>query len=138
MESSLVLVQGEEVQATLKGELFAVSTNIVVNIFMKIVQFLLFLTGNRMEAQLIVTNKRVVLETKSFTCCCIPSAAAFKTIPYIGVASVEYSFSAMCICGLCRKYILTVTQNSGESFGFVIKGGEAEASAIANTIVQNI
>ena len=138
MESSLVLTAGEEVQATLKGELFAVSTNLLVNVIMKIVQFLLFLQGYRKEAQLIVTNKRVVLETKSFTCCCIPTAAAFKSIPYIGVASVEYAFSAMCICGLCRKYMLTVTQNSGESFGFVIKGNEATASAIANSIIQNM
>ena len=67
-----------------------------------------------------------------------PTAAAFKSIPYIGVASVEYAFSAMCICGLCRKYMLTVTQNSGESFGFVIKGNEATASAIANSIIQNM
>ena len=138
MESSLVLTAGEEIQATLKGELFATSTNLLVNAIMKVVQFLMFLTGHRKEAQLVVTNKRVVLEVKEFTCCCIPSAAAFKTIPYHGVASVEYAFSAMCICGLCRKYILTVTQNSGDSFGFVLKGGEAEASTIANTIAQNM
>lgn len=138
MESSLVLTAGEEIKATLKGELFATSANLLVNALMKIVQFLMFLTGRRMEAQLVVTNKRIVLETKTFTCCSIPSAAAFKSIPYIGVASVEYAFTAMCVCGLCRKYVLTVTQNSGESFGFVIKGGEAEASAIANAIIQNV
>ena len=54
------------------------------------------------------------------------------------MSSVEYAFAAVCVCGLCRKYVLTVTQNSGESFGFVIQGGEAEASSIANTIVQNM
>ena len=65
MESSLVLTAGEEVQATLKGELFAVSTNLLVNVIMKIVQFLLFLQGYRKEAQLIVTNKRVVLDNNT-------------------------------------------------------------------------
>ena len=138
MESSLVLVAGEEVKAILKGELFATSTNILLNIILKIIQFLMFLTGHRMEAQLIVTNQRIILEIKRYTCCCIPCAASFKTIPYSGISSVEYAFEAMCICGLCRKYILSVTQNSGSSFGFVIKGGEAEASSIANAIIANM
>ena len=138
MESSLVFTAGEEIQATLKGELFATSTNLLVNIIMKIIQFVMAILGTRKEAQLVVTNKRVVLESKLFTCCCIPQAASFKTIPYSGVSSVEYAFAAQCACGLCRKYILTVTQNSGESFGFVLKGGESEASKIANTIAMNM
>ena len=138
MESSLVLTAGEEIQATLKGEFFAVSTNLLANIIMKVVQFVLFLTGHRREGQLIVTNKRVVLEAKEFTFWCIPCKAAFTTMPYSGLASVEYAFAAMLPCGLCRKYSLTVTPSSGDSFGFVIKGGEAEASSIANAIAMNM
>ncbi len=138
MQSSLVLLPGEEVRAMVKGELFSVYTNCFANFMSKIVQFFLFLQGIRKEAQLIVTNRRVVLESMYFTCCCIPTSAFFKSIPYSGVCSVEYGFAAVCCCGLCRKYLLTVTQQSGPGFGFVIKGGEAEASGIANVIIQHM
>ena len=138
MASSLVLTENEQINATLQGELFATSTNPIVNILAKIIQFLMFISGVRMTAQLTVTNKRVVLETKTFTFWCIPQAAAFKSIPYNGVASVEYAYQAQCCCGLCRKYALTVTQTSGEGFGFFIKGGESVAATISNTIISNM
>ena len=138
MASSLVLLEDEQISATLTGELFATSTNIILNMFAKITQFLLFIFGVRMTAQLIVTNKRVVLETRTMTFWCIPQAACFKSIPYNGVASVEYAFQAMLCCGLCRKYALTVTQTSGCGFGFVVKGGEEVAAAISNAIIRNM
>ena len=138
MASSLVLLENEQINATLNGELFATSTDLIHNIFAKITQFLLFICGIRMTALLTVTNKRVVLETKTFTLWCIPRAAAFKSIPYNGVASVEYAYEAQCICGLCRKYALTVTQTSGAGFGFVVKGGEDVAAKISNAIISNM
>ncbi len=138
MKSSLVLTEGEELQATLTGELFATSTNLLINAIMKIMQGILAIFGVRMAAVLVVTNKRVVLEQKTFTCWVIPQKAAFKSIPFAGVASVEYGYDAMCSFGLCRKYALTVTQNSGESFGFVLKGGEEVARTTTNAIIQNI
>lgn len=138
MASSLVLLENEQINATLQGELFATSTNLLVNIFARIVQFVLFICGVRMTAQLTVTNKRIVLETKTFTFWCIPQAAAFKSIPYNGVASVEYAYQAQCCCGLCRKYALTVTQTSGAGFGFFVKGGESVAATISNAIISNM
>ncbi len=138
MQSSLVLIQDEEIQAVLEGEMFSTSTNIIFNFFMKLAQFIMFLIGIRKQGQLVVTNKRVVLEVKSITCCCIPDGSAFMSIPYSGIASVEYGFKAMCVCGLCRKYSLTVTPKSGTSVGFYLKGGEAEASSIANAILTSI
>lgn len=138
MPSSLVLTEGEEVQAVLEGELFATSTNLIFNAIAKIIQGIMAVFGTRRTAQLVVTNKRITLEIKGFTCWCLPASAVFKSIPYHGVASVQYGYEAMCCMGLCRKYSLTVTQNSGESFGFVIKGGEAEASGITNTIIANM
>ena len=136
--SSLVLLANEQINATLKGEPFATSTDLIHNIFAKITKFLMFICGIRMTAQMTVTNKRVVLETKTFTLWCIPRAAAFKSIPYNGVASVEYAYEAQCICGLCRKYALTVTQTSGAGFGFVVKGGEDVAAKISNAIISNM
>ena len=138
MKSSLILTEGEEVQAVVTGEMFATSTNLIANAIAKIQQFFGVLLGHRLQGQLTLTNKRVVLETKSLTCWCMPAAATFKSIPYQGVASVEYGFTAMCSFGMCRKYTLTVTQNSGESFGFVLKGGEAEAGNFTNLIIANI
>ena len=138
MKRSLVLVQDEEIQAILEGEMFSTSTNLLLNFVMKIIQFLLFLTGSRTQGQLVVTNKRVVLEVKSLTFWCIPSGAYFTSIPFTGISSVQYGFKAMCVCGLCRKYALTVTPNSGDSIGFYLKGGEAEASSIANAIFSSI
>ena len=138
MASSLVLLENEQINATLQGELFATSTNLIANMFAKIAQFLLFIVGVRMTAQLTVTNKRIVLESKTFTLWCIPQAAAFKSIPYNGVASVEYAYQAQCCCGLCRKYALTVTQTSGAGFGFFVKGGESVAATISNAIISNM
>lgn len=138
MASSLVLTENEQIKATLQGELFATSTNLIANMFAKIVQFLMFICGVRMTAQMTVTNKRIVLETKTLTFWVIPQAASFKSIPYNGVASVEYAYAAQCICGLCRKYALTVTQTSGAGFGFFVKGGESVAATITNTIISNM
>lgn len=138
MESSLVLTEGEAVLAVMTGEMFATSANLIANAIAKIFQAVLAILGNRLQGQLVVTNKRIVLEIKGLTCWCIPASASFKSIPYQGVASVEYAFKSMCVLGLCRKYMLTLTQNSGESFGFVLQGGEAEASGIANTIISHI
>ena len=138
MASSLVLTENEQINATLQGELFATSTNLLANMFAKIAQFLMFIYGVRMTAQMTVTNKRIVLETKTLVFWVIPQAASFKSIPYNGVASVEYAYQAQCICGLCRKYALTVTQTSGAGFGFFVKGGERVAATITNSIISNM
>ena len=137
MKSSLVAIEGEEVLAVLKGEMFSTSTNFLVNIIMKIIQFLMFITCRRIQGQMMVTNKRIVVESKYLVCCCVPWRAVFKSIPYQGVSSVQYGFETVCCC-CCRKYALTVTQNSGTSFGFVMKDGEEEASNFVNLILSNI
>ena len=138
MPSSLVLTEGEEVQAVVEGEMFATSTNLIANAIAKLFQGIAAIFGYRKTGQLVITNKRITLEVKGLTCWCIPASGVFKSIPYHGVASVQYGFEAMCCLGLCRKYALTVTQNSGEAWGFWLKGGEAEASGVTNLIIGNM
>ena len=138
MASRLVLTENEVIIATLRGEFFSNTTSVLLNMLRKILQFVLFIIGVRSVGQLVVTNKRVVIEESILVFWCLPNKASFKSISYRGVSSVEYAFEAIFLYCLCRKYLLTITQNSGESFGFVIKGGEAEASSIANAIIQQM
>ena len=138
MASSLVHSENEQITATLKGELFSTSTNLIWNMFAKIYQFIMCIFGYRATAQMTVTNKRVVLEVKSYVLWIFPQSAAFKSIPYNGVASVEYAFEAMLLGCLCRKYALTVTQTSGAGFGFYVQGGEQVASSVCNAIISHM
>lgn len=134
--SDLTLVDGEEVKAVMRGELFAVSHNPLLNLYLRIIAFLCLLFGWRRTAQITVTNKRLVAESKDRVFWIFPMRAAFRTLLPQAVASVQYAYEATCCCCLCRKYTVTVTQNDGTSFGFVIKGGARVATDFCNLIVN--
>lgn len=134
--SDLMLVEGEEVKAVMRGELFTVSTNPLLNIYLKIIAFLCLIIGWRRTAQITVTNKRLVSESKDRILWIFPTRAAFRTLLPQAVASVQYAYEATFCCCLCRKYTVTVTQNDGTSFGFVIKGGARVATDFSNLIVN--
>lgn len=136
--TELVLTPGEEVKGILTGEMFATTTNIFVNAVLKVVQFLLFLCGHRVKAQITVTNKRTVFEIRKLVWWCFPTAAVCKMLIPAGVVSVEYGYTAMVLGCLCRKYMLTITQSNGSSVGFVIKGGKKVAADFCNMITETL
>lgn len=134
--SDLKLVDGEEVKAVVRAELFTTSKNPFLNILLKIVAFICLVFGVRNTAQLTVTNKRLVCESKNRILWIFPTSATFRTLLPQGVTSVQYAYEATFCCCLCRKYTVSITQVDGTTFGFLIKGGASTATDLCNLIIN--
>ena len=125
----------EPIKFSIPAEVWATTSNPIANMIAKIVQFINMLFGHRERAQLIVTNKRVVLETQSITWYCIEAGASFTTYLPQSISSVGYAYSPMFLGCLCRKYVLAMNFNSGTGFNFVLKGGERQATEVCNAMI---
>ncbi len=134
--SDLKLIDGEEVKAVMRASIFTRVENPLLNLWLKIVVLLLLLVGYRRTAQITVTNKRLVCESKERILWVFPTAATFRTLLPQGVASVQYAYEATCCWCLCRKYTVSVTQADGTTFGFLIRGGAKVATDFCNLIVN--
>ncbi len=133
-KSNLILSEGEEIKVTLPAELDAITSNLLINILLKIKAFFAKLFGYNTRAQLIVTNTRCVLEMQTIAWWCIETSATFTTYLPQAIASVGYSYVPTFCCCLCRKYAVTMTFANGGGFNFVIKGGEKEATEVCNAM----
>lgn len=134
--SDLKLIDGEEVKAVVRAALFTTSKNPILNILLKIVAFIYLILGVRCTAQITVTNKRLVCESKKRIFWIFPTSATFRTLLPQGVTSVQYAYEATFCCCLCRKCTVTITQVDGTMFGFLIKGGVKTATDLCNLIVD--
>ena len=137
-KSQLILADGEEIKGVLEGELFATSTNPLVNLLMHIWKIILMIFGTKAIAFITVTNRRIVVETCKTSCYVFEAGGSFETILPQGIASISYSFvGTLCGCFL-KKYMVEVATNSGRSIATVVKGGKKAASDFANLMIAAV
>ena len=137
-KSSLVLNEGEELLAVVEGEMWANSSSALANFFAHIKKFIFGFFGYKKTAQLCITNKRIVVEShESFTCSDLSSS--LNTLFPQSIASVDARSAGTCLCGLfCKKHQMVIVQNSGASYGFVLKGGLEEISKTTELILSTL
>ena len=135
-KSSLILNQGEELLAVVEGEMWATSTNVFENFMANIKKFLFGLCGYKHTAQLCITNKRIVVERHE-TLACNDLSSSFCTLLPQSIASVDaLSVGTGCFGLCCKKHQLLIVQNSGASYGFVLKGGKAEVAKTSELVLN--
>ena len=137
-KSDLILQDGEELRGVLEGELYATSSNPLVNFFMNIVKFISMILGCRATAFITITNKRIVIETKKTSCYVFAAGGTYETILPQGIASISYAFVGTLFGCLLKKYSVEIATNSGRSIATVVKGGRKAASDFANLMIEAV
>jgi len=139
-KSELILLDGEIVQSSLQTEMYAQSTNIILNIIAKIFGIIALIFGVKRWGQVTITDRRVVIETHQKIFWCFDTGACFSTLMPNSISSVDYAFVGQILC-FCRKYIFSITAASGTTYAFVLKGGRSQAVEITNvalcTLLKN-
>ena len=122
--------------AVVEGEMWANSGNAMDNFNAHIRKFLFGICGYKKTAQLCITNKRIVVESHE-TCTCNDISSEFCTLLPQSVASIDSVSVGTGCCGLCcKKHSLVIVQNSGTSYGFVLKGGKEEVAKTSELIMN--
>lgn len=136
-KSELLLMDGETVMAALQTEMYAQSTNIVLNILARIFGIFATILGAKRWGQLTITDKRLVLEIHQKIFWCFDFRASFSTLMPNSISSVDYAFAGQVLC-FCRKYIFSITTASGNGYAFVLKGGKNQAIEITNAALNTL
>lgn len=135
-KSSLILTEGEELLAVVEGDMWANSNNVKDNFMAHIRKVLFGACGYKKTAQICITNKRLAIESHE-TCICSDISSSFCTLMPQSVASVDViSIGTGCFGLCCKKHQMTIVQNSGASYGFVLKGGMEEVSKTCELVLN--
>ena len=90
-------------------------------------------TGSYLRAQLIVTNKRVVVEGQVIQWWCLEKGMAFESYLPQSITKIGFSYKPSCCC---KSYTLEMTFSSGESFMYIISGAKQSAIDACNAAIK--
>ena len=122
--SNLALVEGEQIFFTLPVKVL--NKNPLQKLFA-------MLFGSFMRAQLIVTNKRIVVEGQKIQLWCLEKGMSFSSYLPQSITKVGFFYEpAMC----CKSFVLDMTFSSGESFMYIIKGAKESAVDACNMMIK--
>ena len=122
--TNLTLVEGEQILVTMPVKVLN------KNPLQMILAFLLVIF---VRAQLIVTNKRIVVEGQNIQFWCIEKGMSFDSYLPQSITKVGFYYEPSCFC---KSYVLDMTFSSGEQFMYIIKGAKESAIEAGNVIVK--
>ena len=122
--TNLSLVEGEQILFTMPVKV--INKN-------PLQMLLAIFVGMFVRAQLIVTNKRIVVEGQKIQFWCIEKGMFFDSYLPQSITKTGFHYEPSCCC---QAYILDMTFSSGEQLMYIIKGAKESAIDACNMIIK--
>lgn len=122
--TNLTLVDGEQILITIPVKVLSKNPlQLLVAIFF----------GCFVRAQLIITNKRIVIEGQDIQLWCLEKGALFSSYLPQSITKIGFFYKPSCCC---KSYVLEMSFSSGEKFLYIVKGGKEDAITACNMITS--